>query len=69
MILADLHTHTRYSHGSDTPAAMHAAAVARINTMSATELYADLTSRLPARETRFYVAKVRRMKDHYAALR
>lgn len=29
MILADLHTHTRYSHGSDTPAAMHAAAVAR----------------------------------------
>ena len=43
--------------------------MARINTMSATELYADLTSRLPARETRFYVAKVRRMKDHYAALR
>ena len=29
MILADLHTHTRYSHGSDTHAAMHAAAVAR----------------------------------------
>ncbi|WP_288907473.1 transglycosylase SLT domain-containing protein [uncultured Desulfovibrio sp.] len=49
--------------------ATDAAAVARINTMSATELYADLTSRLPARETRFYVAKVRRMKDHYAALR
>ena len=24
---------------------------------------------LLARETRFYVAKVRRMKDHYAALR
>ena len=45
------------------------AAVARINAMSAAELYADLTSRLPVRETRFYVAKVQRMKNHYAALR
>lgn len=42
-------------------------AVARINTMSADELYEDLTRRLPVRETRAYVAKVRRMKHHYAA--
>ena len=43
-------------------------AVARINTMNADELYEDLTRRLPVRETRAYVAKVRRMKHHYAAL-
>ena len=42
-------------------------AVARINAMSADELYEDLTRRLPVRETRAYVAKVRRMKHHYAA--
>ncbi len=45
------------------------AAVETINAMSADELYADLTNRLPVRETRYYVAKVRRMKQHYAALR
>lgn len=44
-------------------------AVARLNAMSAEELYEDLTARLPVRETRFYVAKVRRMKGQYAALR
>ena len=44
-------------------------AVARINAMSAEELYEDLTARLPVRETRFYVAKVRRMKGQYAELR
>ena len=42
-------------------------AMARINAMSADELYEDLTRRLPVRETRAYVAKVRRMKHHYAA--
>ncbi|WP_165078437.1 MULTISPECIES: transglycosylase SLT domain-containing protein [unclassified Desulfovibrio] len=42
-------------------------AVARINAMSPDELYEDLTRRLPVRETRAYVAKVRRMKHHYAA--
>lgn len=44
-------------------------AVTRINAMSAEELYEDLTARLPVRETRFYVAKVQRMKGQYAALR
>lgn len=44
-------------------------AVARINAMSAEELYEDLTGRLPVRETRFYVAKVQRMKGHYAEMR
>lgn len=43
-------------------------AVARINAMSVEELYEDLTARLPVRETRAYVAKVRRMKQRYAAL-
>lgn len=42
-------------------------AVARINAMSADQLYDDLTRRLPVRETRAYVAKVRRMKHYYAA--
>ena len=40
--------------------------MARINALSADELYEDLTRRLPVRETRAYVAKVRRMKHHYA---
>lgn len=44
-------------------------AVAKINAMSAEELYEDLTGRLPVRETRFYVAKVQRMKGHYAEMR
>ncbi len=43
-------------------------AVARINTLTSDELYDDLTRRLPVRETRAYVAKVRRMKQHYAAM-
>lgn len=43
-------------------------AVARINTMTADELYDNLTGCLPVRETRSYVAKVRRMKHHYSAL-
>lgn len=43
-------------------------AVARINALSSDELYDDLTRRLPVRETRSYVAKVRRMKQHYAAM-
>lgn len=42
------------------------AAVARINSMSREEFHADLPSRLPVRETRYYVEKVRRMKAHYA---
>lgn len=43
-------------------------AVARINALTSDELYDDLTRRLPVRETRSYVAKVRRMKQHYAAM-
>lgn len=42
-------------------------AVARINSMSSDEFHADLPRRLPHNETRFYVEKVRRMKQHYAA--
>jgi len=42
-------------------------AVARINSMSAAELYEELTVRLPIRETRFYVAKVQHMKGRFAA--
>lgn len=44
-------------------------AVARINAMSTEALYEDLTLRLPIRETRFYVAKVQRMKGQFAELR
>lgn len=43
-------------------------AVDAINVMTAEELYEDLTRRLPVAETRAYVAKVARMKGHYAAL-
>lgn len=39
-----------------------------INGMTADQLYEDLTNRLPVAETRAYVAKVARMKGHYAAL-
>ena len=46
-----------------------AEAVERINAMSPAELYEDITARLPVRETRFYLAKVQRMKEHYAMLR
>ena len=43
-------------------------AVDVINSMTADQLYEDLTNRLPVAETRAYVAKVARMKGHYAAL-
>lgn len=43
-------------------------AVEKINTMSEEEFYTDLIRRLPARETRFFVQKVRRMKSHYSGL-
>lgn len=39
-----------------------------INKMSEEEFYEDLIRRLPARETRFFVQKVRRMKNHYSSL-
>lgn len=45
-----------------------AAAIERINSMSVEEFHADLPKRLPVRETRFYVEKVRRMKQHYAGM-
>lgn len=41
-------------------------AVQNINSMSPEEFHADLPRRLPVRETRFYVEKVKRMKQHYA---
>jgi len=40
-----------------------------INAMTAEELYRDLATRLPARETRYYLARVQRMKVQYASLR
>ncbi len=44
-------------------------AVNAINAMSVEDFYKDLATRLPARETRFYVARVQRMKAQYASLR
>jgi membrane-bound lytic murein transglycosylase C len=44
-------------------------ATENINAMGADELYTELTQRLPLRETRYYVAKVRRMKGTFAELR
>lgn len=44
-------------------------AVDYINSMSADAFYQDLATRLPARETRYYVARVQRMKAQYASLR
>ena len=41
----------------------------KINAMTAEELYRDLATRLPARETRYYLARVQRMKIQYASLR
>lgn len=38
-----------------------------INTMSPAEFMEDLNKRLPARETRNFVEKVRRMKNYYAS--
>ncbi|MDR1660487.1 MAG: transglycosylase SLT domain-containing protein, partial [Desulfovibrio sp.] len=43
-------------------------AIENINAMSAEVLYADLTRHLPLRETRYYVAKVRRVKEVFAEL-
>lgn len=43
-------------------------AVAAINSMGHDEFLADLQRRLPMRETRFYVEKVRKMKEHYSSL-
>lgn len=44
-------------------------AVDTINAMTVDAFYRDLATRLPARETRFYVARVQRMKAQYASLR
>lgn len=41
-------------------------AVQKINSMTPDEFHEDLQRRLPMRETRFYVEKVKRMKEHYA---
>lgn len=43
-------------------------AVENINDIGEAEFYNDLQRRLPARETRFFVQKVIRMKNHYSAL-
>ena len=40
-----------------------------INAMSAEEMYRDITTRLPVRETRYYLARVQHMKVQYASLR
>ncbi|MCR5563055.1 MAG: transglycosylase SLT domain-containing protein [Desulfovibrio sp.] len=45
-----------------------AEAAEAINVMDSEALYRDLLERLPRSETRAYVAKVRRIKGHYAAL-
>ncbi len=44
----------------------NAAAVARINSLDVKDLYHKLTVELPVRETRFYVAKVQRLKTQFA---
>lgn len=44
-------------------------AIQKINSMTPEEFHADLPKRLPMRETRFYVEKVRRMKQFYAGSR
>ena len=41
----------------------------KINGMTAEELFRDLATRLPARETRYYLVRVQRMKAQYASLR
>lgn len=43
-------------------------AINNINSMTPMEFHADLPRRLPVAETRFYVEKVRRMKQHYTGL-
>lgn len=42
-------------------------AVNNINSMTPAEFHADLPRRLPVAETRFYVEKVKRMKQHYSS--
>lgn len=42
------------------------AAVNNINSMTPEQFHADLPRRLPVRETRYYVEKVKRMMRHYA---
>lgn len=42
-------------------------AIENINSMQPGDFFADLPNRLPTRETRFYVEKVRRMKNIYAS--
>lgn len=44
------------------------AAAAVINQMDLEEFLQDVQTRLPSRETKAYVEKVRRMKNHYAGL-
>ena len=44
-------------------------AVERINSMSSEALFKDLCTRLPARETRYYILRVQKMKEQYSALR
>ncbi len=44
------------------------AAVENLNSFTPEELYRDLIARLPARETRYYIAKVKKMKNYYTAL-
>lgn len=43
-------------------------AVEKINSMTPEEFHDDLHGRLPAKETRYFVKKVRRMKQHYISL-
>lgn len=44
------------------------AAVEKLNSFTSEALYKDLIARLPARETRYYIAKVKKMKNYYTAL-
>ena len=46
----------------------NAAAIDKINQFTPEELYKDLIHRLPARETRYYLGKVKKMKNYYMAL-
>lgn len=48
--------------------ANNAASIEKINQFSPDELYKDLIRRLPARETRYYLSKVKKMKNYYMAL-
>lgn len=48
--------------------ASNADAIEKINQFSPDELYNDLIRRLPARETRYYLSRVKKMKNYYMAL-